>query len=661
MRVALFGASLVAATTVSPVQKVVELLGELKTKVANDLKAEASAMEEYTEYCDDEITNKGFAIKTASSKIEEYQAIIEESTGKITEFTAAIEEGGATLAAKDAELKEATDVRESEHKDFEAAEKELVETVDTLARAAAVLKRELSFAQGGSVTSKKLGNLVQALSAIVAAQDTSAAKKVQSFLEDDDLSLAQQPQASVKNYESKSGGIVEAINEMQDKAEEELQTLRRDETKARHGFEMISQSLKDALTNLQKSVEEATANKSATEETSAQATEDLAKTEASKAADEKYKSKMQTECQTKATEWEARQKSGADEMAALDKAKEILTSGVKAFVQTKAVTKRVSKAMAADEQDSRDMFVSEVRKMGRKFNSFALMQLAGKATSDPFVKIRGMVEEMISKLQKEADEEATQEAFCQEESAKSAKARETKTATVDKYQSRIDKAKATKDELKQEVAELQKEISEITKSNKEATKIRTAAHAEYKKASKDFKESAEAVTMAMGVLEEFYGGASLLQQPSFGGAKSDSAGGIISFLEVAQSDFTRLLAESESTEAAEKEAYDALKQDNTVSLATKEASVKGKTSEIKSLSVNISDTGSDLENANTELDAIMEYIEKLKPQCESKAMSYAERKARRDSEISGLKSALEILSGDEPAVLLQKRAFLAKN
>lgn len=656
MRFALL-AGVVAASNVSPVQKVVQLLGELKTKVSNDLENEANAMSEYTEYCDDEVTQKGFSIKTAAGKIEEYKAVIEESTGKIQGYASAIETGGAEIAAKDGELQEATSVREDENKDFQAAEKELVDTIDTLARAAAVLKRELSFAQGAKAP-QQMQDLVNALGMIVEASELPAAKKVKAFLEEDDLSLLSQPQASVKNYESKSGGIVAAINEMQDKAEETLQQTRRDETKKRHAFEMLHQSLSDAVTNLKKGVKDATAGKSQYEETRAQAQEDLAKTEASKAADEKYRAKMQSECQAKAQEWEARQKSGADEIAALEKAKEILSSGVKAFVQTATTVKRVK---AANLDDNRDIFVSEVRKMGRKFNSFALMQLAGRASSDPFVKIRGMVEEMIAKLEKQAAEEATQEAFCQEENAKSKKARDNKTATVDKYTSRIDKANAASAQLKQEVAELQKEISQINKSNAEATKIRNSNHAEYKKASKDFRESAEAVTQAIAVLQEFYGGAAFIQQPAFGGSRGDAAGGIISFLEVAQSDFTRLLAESESTEAEEKDAYDTLMQDQKVALATKTASVKGKNSEIKSLGVTIANTGSDLKNANKELDAILEYIEKLKPQCESKAMSYAERKARRDSEIAGLKSALEILEGDEPAVLLQKKAFLSRD
>ena len=217
--------------------------------------------------------------------------------------------------------------------------------------------------------------------------------------------------------------------------------------------------------------------------------------------------------------------------------------------------------------------------------------------------------------------------------------------------------------MTQEVAELSEQLESLASSTREATKIRNEENAEYKRASKDYKDSADAVTKAMEVLREFYGGAALMQmsQPSFASSKSDSGSNIVSFLEVAQSDFTRLLAECEADEAESAKAYEELMQEGSVSKATKEAEVKGKKSEIKSLEVAIADSSSDLETSQKELDAVLDYIEKLKPQCVSKAMTYEERKAKRDAEIAGLKSALEILSGEEPALeFIQKRAFMAR-
>ena len=60
-----------------------------------------------------------------------------------------------------------------------------------------------------------------------------------------------------------------------------------------------------------------------------------------------------------------------------------------------------------------------LRGLARQQQNYVLSQIATRVRSDPFVKIRGLVEEMISKLVKEAAEEADQKAFCDEETSES--------------------------------------------------------------------------------------------------------------------------------------------------------------------------------------------------------------------------------------------------
>merc|ERR1719197_1674078 len=148
---------------------------------------------------------------------------------------------------------------------------------------------------------------------------------------------------------------------------------------------------------------------------------------------------------------------------------------------------------------------------------------------------------------------------------------------------------------------------------------------------------------------------SKVSQPELGGAKSDIAHTILAVLEMSEEDFTTLLAECEATEDEAAKAYKTLTDENKISKATKETEAKGKASEVKSLTVQLSHSEEDHASVSKELDAVLSYIDKLKPQCESKAMSYAEKKAKREAEIEGLKEALEILSGDGLALVQTKR------
>merc|ERR1719265_950282 len=173
------------------------------------------------------------------------------------------------------------------------------------------------------------------------------------------------------------------------------------------------------MKNLNAQLASATQLKATTEEEAGKAKGELAQVEKSKAADEEYLSSTTNECQAKAAEVAERQKEADGETAAIAKAKEILATGVKEFVQLSMKTRTVDEEDM--ESDQRDRLVSKLKGLSRTHHSFALSQLANMAMADPFAKIKGMINEMVEKLMKEAEEEASHKAFCDEELGKSRK------------------------------------------------------------------------------------------------------------------------------------------------------------------------------------------------------------------------------------------------
>merc|ERR1719316_492548 len=155
--------------------------------------------------------------------------------------------------------------------------------------------------------------------------------------------------------------------------------------------------------------------------------------------------------------------------------------------------------------------------------------------------------------------------------------------------------------------------------------------------------------MALKVLKEYYAKEDKNHQAAEG-----AGSGIIGLLEVAESDFTKGLTEmtaEEETAAAEYEAY--CKEDE-LAVTTKTKDVEYKTKEAAGLDKAVSELSGDLATVTDELNAVNPALDKLKEMCVAKAEPYAERKARREAEIAGLKEALQILEGT--AVLLQKSA-----
>jgi predicted RNase H-like nuclease (RuvC/YqgF family) len=85
-------------------------------------------------------------------------------------------------------------------------------------------------------------------------------------------------------------------------------------------------------------------------------------------------------------------------------------------------------------------------------------------------------------------------------------------------------------------------------------------------------------------------------------------------------------------------------QEAEVTKAKKNAAILGKDSELKSLGVQIAQVKDDISTTESELDAVNKTLETLREQCANKAMSYEERKSRREAEIAGLQEALQVLS-----------------
>ena len=90
-----------------------------------------------------------------------------------------------------------------------------------------------------------------------------------------------------------------------------------------------------------------------------------------------------------------------------------------------------------------------------------------------------------------------------------------------------------------------------------------------------------------------------------------------------------------------------------MSRATKEVNINDKQSVLKSLMASLADNNEDKESVTGERNAVLDYLNKLKPQCETKVPSYVETKAAREAEIPGMKEALDIPSGDGVPAFLQ--------
>jgi len=118
-------------------------------------------------------------------------------------------------------------------------------------------------------------------------------------------------------------------------------------------------------------------------------------------------------------------------------------------------------------------------------------------------------------------------------------------------------------------------------------------------------------------------------------------------IEVIASDFARLEAETTSAEEEGTKEYQQFMSDSNDDKTQKNKDIEDKTSKKESDQQTLEEKKSDLSGTQKELDAGLQYYEKLKPQCIDSGISYEDRVARRKEEIASLQQALAILEGED--------------
>jgi hypothetical protein len=315
------------ATADSSVKKVIELLGELKGKVEAETAQGQKDSEDYSDWCIKTTTELEADVKYGSEKAEELSAALEKGNADAAASAAEVSKLGPEIADLAASAKKAADVRSEEHATFVKEEAELVEADTMLQKAYAVLKRSLSFVQtGGAAPSAQMEEVVTALGAIInsAYVDAESSTKIKSFLEESDSLSLKQPQAQSSNYQSKSGGILDAIQGMQEKNAEVLGKLREKEMSARHAFELLVQDLSNQQANREEQLAAAQEAQAKAEATGKQAGADLATTQDTLNADTSELAETKSGCVKYAKEWEARKAEAEQEIAVIAQAVEIL-------------------------------------------------------------------------------------------------------------------------------------------------------------------------------------------------------------------------------------------------------------------------------------------------------------------------------------------------
>eukprot|EP00929_Paragymnodinium_shiwhaense_P044088 TRINITY_DN2261_c0_g1_i1.p1 TRINITY_DN2261_c0_g1~~TRINITY_DN2261_c0_g1_i1.p1 ORF type:complete len:666 (-),score=270.65 TRINITY_DN2261_c0_g1_i1:179-2176(-) len=641
---------------VTPIQQVISMMGDLLSKAKQEKHQEAMEFATFQQWCESARAEKAKQIDAGAAQIVQLNADIDKAAADATVLGEETKELQGSIAEMETEKASATAVRDKERAAYEAEHADLSESIDAIQRAVEVLKA-------------KTADIPQSLMQL---RSTVKLSDHEASLIENLLRLKQAPQANA--YEFQSGGVIDMLEKLEMKFKDERVALEKAELNARSNYEVLLERLVNNIKANTDITSEKTTAKAGRLEDKASAEGDMALTQKAKAADEETLSDTTAECQAKSAEFEQNQVTRKEEIEAIEKAVEIISSGdvsgagadhLPALIQQKKAAHALVQLRSAVEggNDSRTRAAAFLKTAAQRLDSTYLSVMAAHTSEDPFDKVKKMIKDLIVKLMEEANAEADHNSYCTSELATNKATRENKGAEVEELTAQSEKLEAQAAQLSTEITRLADAVSEIRGQQAEAEKMRVDEKATNEATVEDAKTAQVAVEKAISVLREFYGkmsdssAAALLQAAAaakqkgkapYQGMQSES-GGIFGMLEVILSDFARLESETSSAEDQADTAHKKYMAESTQEVEVKDTEKTHKEGNKRRAEEDLRSTKKELELTQEELDGALTYHDKLKTDCVDTGMSYEERKQRRADEVQSLQEALKILNGEDLA------------
>jgi hypothetical protein len=680
---------------VSPVDKVLELMNALYQQVKDQGKDEAEAYKEFACFCKDTQLGKDKEINDGDDNEDEQLATIEQKTAEKESLSNDIGQLHTDLDDTDVSIEQAAAEREAEKKKFEERHADTIASVEGVRTAISTITEATS--------------LIEKEAVIKSAKVQALLKKYEDEKREEPVG---ELGAGEKSREHAGLGASASITDVLDMLLQDWTMKAKkmeDEEEARKKlYDNTSAELRQLIIDTKTAIENSKDQLSNTESFLAKTKAQLTETKANLNDDNLYLKDLTAQCELKAKEWDQRSVMRGNELKALEKAIEIVGGSVKDTQGTRGYTDNTELLQGGASPEPEDAYtdvvfvqlkevkktrdesrgkqarldaVTKIKHMAKKLNSIDLNLLAMKIAANPFSKVKELIQQLITRLLTESENEATQKGWCDTELGKANSDRDFRMSDTKKLSAKALVLEAEKKSQEETITKLTAEIAELQADHVQVTQIREKEKAENKKVMEESREGLTALTKALATLKKFYGKASRANQGGYvsfaqvsqtpaeaamaaagtsgkgvGNYEGNQAGGqgIIGILEVISSDFKRSISMAEGAEKDSYTQYAAYNKESKASMKSKTEGLDNAQDDLKIASGDLVATLNKLKDNQKLLDMSLMALETLRPACIDTGMSWDEKVKRRDAEIQALKDALEVFEDPNGLGFLQK-------
>merc|ERR1719191_2585507 len=653
-----------------PVTKVITVLKDMVKQLEKEAEEDEEVYEKMACWCETNDREKTKSIADAEARIKALTTSIEELTASSARLNTEIKNLEQEVAKNQAALDKATAIRQKELAEFNAEEKDVLQSISALKSAVTVLSKHNSFIQMPRSHKMTIAMTLQRAmqqhaSLLKGVLTRSEQRAAFAFIQSPEDYVDAEPTFK-QSYAPQSGEIFGILKQMKETFETNLSNSQKEEAESQKAYEELKAAKEEEIKAGQDQIDAKTQELADTDEKNAKAKEDVVDTKESLAADEEFLMMLKEKCSMTDNEWEERQKTRSLEIEACSKALAFLTSDDAHDLFTRTFNPSLLQERKVQTSERRSEASRVLSAAAHKLESPRLATLAVKVRLDAFEKVKKSIDDMVAALLKEKADEIKHKDFCVDEFNKNQLETEKKEREKADLIAKIDDLTMTIEKLTKAIDTLKAEIAELQVQLKRAGEDREKQNKEFQATVADQRATQKLLKTALSILGEFYNKekAAMLQarqEPAgppppagFEEYKHNAAsGGVMKMIEQIISDAKAMEAEAIRSEEDAQKAYEDFVKETNASIEAKSKEIVNKSEEKAKTEADLTESNESKENVLLELEQLSNYNAELHQSCDFVMKNFEIRQTARDEEIDALKQAKAILSGAKFSEFLQ--------
>lgn len=641
-----------------PLQKVVNMLEDMRQGITKDIERDKAANEIMDCWCETNGKEKGKAIEDAEAKAPELEAFITEAKASMDELQS--KRGTAAEGYDDdfKSLQQAKNIRLKDSKAFMEEEKRLLAAIQATEQAVVVLSKHHSkLAQVRTVAHQLQKAKVLSLASLSDARMGALRK----FLSEAQGAVSFLAVPGFQSYAPPSGEVFGILKQMKEDFEHSLAEARSQEKVAVAEFETLNVAKSEQLRAGKKLEVELDKQFAEFGEKRAQAMKELEDTKKQLVMDKEFLANVEKKCSTSDAEFETRMKDLMEEVDAVEDTIQIIISDNtfnlfdKTFPSATFLQAYASTSMM--EHARRQRAMDALKHVANAIDSPELMLLVMRLHNDAFGAVIKSIDKMVAQLQDQQDDEVEHRDWCVQEMAANKRSMAAGHAKKKDLKDEINGLRKTRERLKKQVASTQAQSAETQRQMEKASQVRKEETADYAQTVDDQRLVQIVLRKAVGRLRATF---SLAQKGDQQGAHAAGRGQnatsskyertqegsrVITAIEKIIADSQKVEDEAVRTEQDAQAAYDALMKESNkliMSYAQKVSNMSEALAKaMESLVMVKTNSKSNLED----LAALEKTSRDFDKACSFILKNFDVRQAARIEERDALKQAKNILAG----------------